>query len=103
MKKICLHLEWGSYPIQELDSNGYIIDDMSAEELGFSNDFCGKIKIMQKLYNDLFINNEKEFLYIGMKKPDDVSRIKELYEEVAEEFYFRLKDEFIIEISKLDI
>lgn len=58
---------------------------------------------MQKLYNDLFINNEKEFLYIGMKKTDDVSRIKELYEEVAEEFYFKLKDKFIIEISKLDI
>ena len=103
MRKICLHLECGSYPIQELDSNGYIIDDMSAEELGFSDDFCEKIKIMQKLYNDLFINNEKEFLYIGMKKTDDVSRIKELYEEVAEEFYFKLKDKFIIEISKLDI
>ena len=58
---------------------------------------------MQKLYNDLFINNEKEFLYIGMKKTDDVSRIKELYEEVAEEFYFKIKDKFIIEISKLDI
>lgn len=58
---------------------------------------------MQKLYNDLFINNEKEFLYIGMKKTDDVSRIKELYEEVAEEFYFKLNDKFIIEISKLDI
>ena len=96
-------MEWGSYPIQELDSNGYIIDDMSAEELGFSDDFCEKIKIMQKLYNDLFINNEKEFLYIGTKKPDDVSRIKELYEEEAEEFYFKLKDKFIIEISKLDI
>lgn len=37
MKKICLNLEWGSYPIQELDSNGYIIDDMSAKELGFSD------------------------------------------------------------------
>ena len=103
MRKICLHLKCGSYPIQELNSNGYIIDDMSAEELGFSDDFCEKIKIMQKLYNDLFINNEKEFLYIGMKKPDDVNRIKELYEEVAEEFYFKLKDKFIIEISKLDI
>lgn len=40
MRKICLHLEWGSYPIQELDSNGYIIDDMSAEELGFSDDIA---------------------------------------------------------------
>ncbi|WP_297813402.1 hypothetical protein [uncultured Finegoldia sp.] len=58
---------------------------------------------MQKLYNDLFINNEKEFLYIGMKKQDDVNRIKELYEEVAEEFYFKLNDKFILEISQLDI
>lgn len=103
MKKICLNLEWGSYPIQELDSNGYIIDDISAEELGFSDDLCEKILIMQKLYNDLFINNEKEFLYIGMKKPDEVNRIKEFYEEIAEEFYFMLKDNFIIEISELDI
>ncbi|MDU2219906.1 hypothetical protein [Finegoldia magna] len=103
MKKICLNLEWGSYPIQELDSNGYIIDDMSAKELGFSDDFCEKILIMQKLYNDLFINNEKEFLYIGMKKTNDVNRIKELYEEIAEEFYLKLKDEFILEISQLNI
>ena len=58
---------------------------------------------MQKLYNDLFINNEKEFLYIGMKKTDDVSRIKELYEEVAEEIYLKLKDKIIIEISQLNI
>ncbi|WP_311433400.1 hypothetical protein [Finegoldia magna] len=48
-------------------------------------------------------DEKKEFLYIGMKKPDEVNRIKELYEEVAEEFYFKLKDEFIIEISKLNI
>lgn len=96
-------MEWGSYPIQELDSNGYIIDDINAEKLGFSDDFCEKILIMQELYNDLFINNEKEFLYIGMKKPDEVNRIKELYEEIAEEFYLNLKDKFIIKISELDI
>ncbi len=24
-------------PIQELDSNGYVVDDISAEELGFSD------------------------------------------------------------------
>lgn len=48
-------------------------------------------------------DEKKEFLYIGIKKLDDVSRIKELYEEVAEEFYFKLKNKFIIEISKLDI
>ena len=103
MRKICLSLEWGSYPIQELDSNGYIIDDINAEKLVFNDDFCEKILIMQELYNDLFINNEKEFLYIGMKKPDEVNRIKELYEEIAEKFYLKLKNKFILEISQLNI
>lgn len=103
MRKICLNLEWGSYPIQELDSNGYIIDDINAKKLGFSDDFCEKILIMQELYNSLFINSEKEFLYIGTKKPDEVNRIKELYEQIAEEFYLKLKDKFILEISQLNI
>lgn len=48
-------------------------------------------------------DEKKEFLYIGMKKPNDINRIKELYEEVAEEFYFKLKDKIIIEISQLNI
>lgn len=48
-------------------------------------------------------DEKKEFLYIGMKKPDEVNRIKELYEEISSEFYFKLKDEFIIEISQLNI
>ncbi len=46
---------------------------------------------------------KKICLNFGMKKPDEVNRIKELYEKVAEEFYFKPKDEFIIEISQLNI
>lgn len=40
MRTISIGLEWGSYPIQELDGNDYIIDDISAEELGFDDNFC---------------------------------------------------------------
>ena len=46
---------------------------------------------------------KKICLNFEMKKPDEVNRIKELYEKVAEEFYFMIKDNFIIEISELDI
>lgn len=48
-------------------------------------------------------DEEKEFLYIGTKKTNDINIIKELYEEISNEFYFKLKDEFIIEISQLNI
>ncbi|MDU7166056.1 hypothetical protein [Finegoldia magna] len=46
---------------------------------------------------------KKICLNFGMKKPDEVNRIKELYEEVAEEIYLKLKDKIIIEISQLNI
>lgn len=39
----------------------------------------------------------------GITKPNDINRIKELYEEIAEEFYLKLKDKIIIEISQLNI
>ncbi|WP_373691782.1 hypothetical protein [Finegoldia magna] len=38
-----------------------------------------------------------------LKNFDEVNRIKELYEEVAEEIYLKLKDKIIIEISQLNI
>lgn len=55
--------------------------------------------VNRKDYSD----EKKEFLYIGMKKPNDINRIKELYGEVAKEIYLKLKNKIIIEISKLDI
>ena len=103
MRTISIGLEWGSYPIQELDGNDYIIDDISAEELGFDDNFCEKVKILQKMYNDLFINNDKEFSYIGNKKTEEIKQIKELYNDIVDEFLNNLKDKFNIKISELDI
>jgi len=102
-RTISIGLEWGSYPIQELDGNDYIIDDISAGERGFDDNFCEKVKILQKMYNDLFINNDKEFSYIGNKKPEEIKQIKELYNDIVDEFLNNLKDKFNIKISELDI
>lgn len=103
MKTLSIGLEWGSYPIQELDDNDFIIDDISAEELGFDEEFCEKVKIMQNLYNDLFINNDKEFSYIGNKKPEEIKKIKKLYNDIVDQFLNKLKDQFNIKISELYI
>ncbi len=50
MKTISVGLEWGSYPLQELDSKGFIVDDIGAEELGLDREFCEKIQKLQDLY-----------------------------------------------------
>lgn len=103
MKKICIGLEWGAYPIYELDENDNIVDDISAEELGFSDEFAKKIQIMQEMYNDLFVNNEKEFSYIGDKKSDEIKRIKEIYNDISIEFCSKLKDKYDIKVLEFDI
>lgn len=103
MKTISVGLEWGSYPFCELDSKGFIVDDISAEELGMDSEFCNKIKKLQNMYDDLFVNNEKEFSYIGNEKPEEVKKIKDIYSDVVDELLDKLKDKFNFKILELDI
>lgn len=74
MKTVSLGLERGSYPVYELDEKGYIIDVVSLEELGVGNHLCKKIKKLQNMYDSLFINNEKEFSYLGNDKLEEVKK-----------------------------
>lgn len=103
MKTISIGLEWGSYSIQELDSNGFIVDDINAEELGMDSEFCNKIQKLQNMYDDLFVNNDKEFSYIGNEKPEEVKKIKDIYLAVVDELLDKLNNKFNFKISELDI
>lgn len=103
MKTISVGLEWGSYPLQELDNNGFIVDDISAEELGMDSEFCDKIQKLQNMYDDLFVNNEKEFSYIGNEKPEEVKKIKNIYLDLVDEFLGKPNNKFNFKILDLDI
>ncbi len=103
MKKIGLHLEWESYPLCELDEDGYIIDDINPKELGLDNEVCKKIQIMQDMYDELFINTSKEFSYIGNKFPQKINTIKQLYDDISNELNELLGKKCKIEVKKLDI
>lgn len=103
MNIISVGLEWGSYPFQELDSNGFIVDDISAEELGMDSEFCIKIQKLQNMYDDLFVSNEKEFYYIGNEKAEEVKKIKEIYSDVVDELLYKLNNKFNFKILELDI
>lgn len=103
MKKICLHLEWESYPLYELDEDGYIIDDINPKDLGLDNEVCNKIQVMQDMYDELFINTPKEFSYIGSKFPQKINTIKELYDDIAKSLNELLGKNCKIEVKKLDI
>ena len=103
MKTISVGLEWGSYPFQELDNNGFVVGDISAEELGMDSEFCDKIQKLQNMYDDLFVNNEKEFSYIGNEKPEEVKKIKNIYLDLVDELLGKLNNKFNFKILDLDI
>lgn len=103
MKTISVGLEWGSYPLQELDSRGFIVDDIGAEELGLGREFCEKIQKLQNMYDELFVNNDKEFYYIGYEKTEEVKKIKEMYSDIVDELLDKLNDKFNFRVLELDI
>ncbi|MDO4604565.1 MAG: hypothetical protein Q4B23_01140 [Helcococcus sp.] len=104
MKKIRLCLEWGGYPIQELDSRGFIIDDISPEELGLCKDLSCEVKRLQDMYDSLFIDNNREFEYMGDKKLDVVQKIKEKYIKISKDLIENSNEkDFEIEVIDLTL
>lgn len=96
-------IRWGSYPLQELDSKGFIVDDIGAEELGLGREFCEKIQKLQDLYDNLFLNNENELSYLGKEKPEEVKKIKDMYSDIFDELLDKLNDKFNFRVLELDI
>ena len=87
--KLCL--DYGCYPIWNV-KNGGGIEPIPTEELYFSDALKEKIDRMDNLYHSLFIDNAKEFAYIGADKPEIEAEIKRLNQEVAEGIRAELKE-----------
>ena len=79
--KLCL--EYALWPVWDIGEEGGE-DSIPTEELYFSDVLKEKIERMNDLYHSLFIDNEKEFAYIGADKPEIEEEIKRLNQEVAE-------------------
>lgn len=103
MKKIMILLEWGAYPIAQLDDNGFILDDIGAEELGFDETFCDEVQDLQDRYDNLFIDNGIEFRYIGDEKPKEKEIIKEKYRDISNIILGKLSKEYEITVSELEL
>lgn len=91
---------------------GFIDEETGKVTRGYK-DICNEIVAKFPDPTEIFLEaDKKEFVQLFgellkseniLKNFDEVNRIKELYEEVAEELYLNLKDKFIIEISQLNI
>ncbi|MDO4680675.1 MAG: hypothetical protein Q4A55_05430 [Aerococcus sp.] len=100
METLGMALEYGQYPIWLLDSQGLIIDNITAEELGLDEALSSKIRSMQDMYDSLFINNKVAFTYTGENQPETVIAIKACYVEVANAVKDQLGSMYDIQIDE---
>lgn len=67
MKTIRLLLEYGAYPVWIYDEDNCVIDTALPEEWENDVELDNALTEIQSIYDSLFINNEKEFLFAGFK------------------------------------
>ena len=65
LSKLCILLEYHSYPVWLYDEDGDVIDTLLPEELRSDHELDQKFDDLQARYDDLFIETTHEFSYIG--------------------------------------
>ena len=68
---IRLLLEYGTYPVWLYADDGGVIDTRLPDELSNDTELEARFDDLQRRYHALFINNEKEFSYVGFKINDE--------------------------------
>lgn len=67
IKKIRVVLDYGCYPVWLYDEDGDLIDTLLPEEIRSNVKLDSKFDDLQSRYEALFINNSKEFSFVGFK------------------------------------
>ena len=88
MKKLRLLLEYGAYPIWIYDiEECCVIDTKMPDEwendIELNDDFIE----IQNIYNSLFVNNEKEFLFIGFRSEEERESFKRKVDAAVKKLY----------------
>lgn len=64
-------LEYKCYPVWLYDENGEVIDTLLPDELRSDFEIDSLFDNIQSKYDALFIDNDKEFRYIGFENEND--------------------------------
>ncbi len=82
MVSLRLFIEYGAYPVWMYDEDdGGVIDTAVPDEWQDDSELCSMLDSIQDTYDSLFVNNEKEFSFIGFTDIGEaevfISRVKE--------------------------
>ena len=83
IKKIRLLLEYNTYCLWLYDENGEIIDNSNPPEWGDDQELTEAFRAVNDLYDTFFIDNRKEFSYIGCPNEDTARRLRQLFSKAV--------------------
>ena len=76
IKKIRLLLEYNTYCVWLYDENDEIIDNDIPPEWNDDQELTNAFMTVSDIYDTFFINNEKEFRYIGCKSKETLCNLE---------------------------
>ena len=97
VKKIRLMLDYGCYPIWLYDENDEIIDNDNPPEWNDDENLTNAFMAITNLYDTFFIDNEKEFSYIGCPNKETELKLKKLISEAMEILFIKNNGKYIIQ------
>ena len=77
--------EYGCYPVWLIDEHGCIVDTRLPDELRSDSELDAGFNEIQDRYEALFINDGREFSYIGFSSPAEKERFLRDWHMLVEE------------------
>ena len=99
---IRLMLEYRCYPVWLYDEDGNIVDTLLPEELRDDPELDAKFDDLQRRFDALFVDNAREFDFIGFKSETDKSAFFEDWRNAVAELREKTQGRYLIvdEIQK---
>jgi hypothetical protein len=83
IKKIRLLLEYNTYCLWLYDENDEIIDNDNPSEWNDDQELTDAFMAVSDLYDSFFVDNDKEFSYIGCPDEKTACRLKDLFSKAV--------------------
>ena len=97
IKKIRLMLEYNTYCIWLYDETGQIVDNDNPPELEDDEELTAAFMAVSDLYDTFFIDNEKEFRYVGCPDEQTKSKLMSLIRHAVELLISKTQGRYIIQ------
>jgi hypothetical protein len=101
MKTIKFMVEYGAWPLWILDKDGFVIDTKMPEEWSDNKVLEGTLNKIQSLYESEFVNDGREFRFVGFKAPKEYDDYVELIKSARSQILKNLPSDwtFIDEVN----